>query len=229
MCPTCAPSRSDGSRSAPATHLEARATRHRTIAYDGSCGTGSDFGRDRSQESTLLTAPPSRLTKGFYSPVPTHPDAPTDVPARVRLAPRATAGRAPAAPPAAFTVPSQAPDQGEYGVRNGPAKPSTAVRFRSPPPAFVHARLQVGGHFRGARACPSATAADRVLQVAVDKQKILTNPCDRVEPPQRASGVSCRFHDLRHSSVALAIAAGAHPKAIQARMGHSSINVTLDR
>jgi integrase len=46
---------------------------------------------------------------------------------------------------------------------------------------------------------------------------------------QRLSGVTCRFHDLRHSSVALAIAEGAHPKAIQARMGHSSINVTLDR
>jgi integrase len=46
---------------------------------------------------------------------------------------------------------------------------------------------------------------------------------------QAATGVSCRFHDLRHTSVALAIAAGAHPKAIQARMGHSSINVTLDR
>ena len=29
--------------------------------------------------------------------------------------------------------------------------------------------------------------------------------------------------------IALAIAAGAHPKAIQSRMGHSSINVTLDR
>ena len=42
-------------------------------------------------------------------------------------------------------------------------------------------------------------------------------------------GVSCRFHDLRHTSVALAIAAGAHPKAIQARMGHSTITVTLDR
>ena len=41
--------------------------------------------------------------------------------------------------------------------------------------------------------------------------------------------MKCRFHDLRHSSVALAIAEGAHPKAIQARMGHSSINVTLDR
>jgi integrase len=46
---------------------------------------------------------------------------------------------------------------------------------------------------------------------------------------QRLAGVSCRFHDLRHTSVALAIAAGAHPKAIQARMGHASINVTLDR
>lgn len=43
------------------------------------------------------------------------------------------------------------------------------------------------------------------------------------------AGVRCRFHDLRHTSVALAIAAGAQPKAIQARMGHSSITVTLDR
>ena len=48
-------------------------------------------------------------------------------------------------------------------------------------------------------------------------------------PAQSAAAVSCRFHDLRHTSVALAIAAGAHPKAIQSRMGHSSINVTLDR
>lgn len=46
---------------------------------------------------------------------------------------------------------------------------------------------------------------------------------------QRAVAVKCRFHDLRHTSVALAIASGAHPKAIQTRMGHSSINVTLDR
>ncbi|MCA1706907.1 MAG: site-specific integrase [Actinobacteria bacterium] len=45
----------------------------------------------------------------------------------------------------------------------------------------------------------------------------------------QAAGVSCRFHDLRHTSVALAIAEGAHPKAIQTRMGHSTINVTLDR
>ena len=49
------------------------------------------------------------------------------------------------------------------------------------------------------------------------------------QPALRAAGLACRFHDLRHTSVALAIAEGAHPKAIQARMGHSSINVTFDR
>lgn len=38
-----------------------------------------------------------------------------------------------------------------------------------------------------------------------------------------------RFHDLRHTSVALAINAGAHPKAIQQRLGHASIAVTMDR
>lgn len=48
-------------------------------------------------------------------------------------------------------------------------------------------------------------------------------------PALRSAGLKCRFHDLRHTSVALAIAVGAHPKAIQTRMGHSSINVTLDR
>lgn len=42
-------------------------------------------------------------------------------------------------------------------------------------------------------------------------------------PPQT------RFHDLRHTCAALCIALGAHPKAIQERLGHSSITVTLDR
>jgi integrase len=38
-----------------------------------------------------------------------------------------------------------------------------------------------------------------------------------------------RFHDLRHTYVALLIAAGAHPKWLQAQLGHSSISQTLDR
>lgn len=38
-----------------------------------------------------------------------------------------------------------------------------------------------------------------------------------------------RFHDLRHTCAALLIAQGAHPKAIMERLGHSTIQVTLDR
>ncbi len=37
-----------------------------------------------------------------------------------------------------------------------------------------------------------------------------------------------RFHDLRHTHASLLIAAGVHPKAIQARMGHANITTTLN-
>ncbi len=37
-----------------------------------------------------------------------------------------------------------------------------------------------------------------------------------------------RLHDLRHTCGALLIELGAHPKAIQERLGHSSITVTID-
>jgi integrase len=37
-----------------------------------------------------------------------------------------------------------------------------------------------------------------------------------------------KFHDLRATAVALAIAEGAHPKAIQQRLGHASITTTLN-
>lgn len=46
----------------------------------------------------------------------------------------------------------------------------------------------------------------------------------------KASGITPppRFHDLRHTSVAILIEQGAHPKLIQARVGHSSITMTMD-
>jgi integrase len=37
-----------------------------------------------------------------------------------------------------------------------------------------------------------------------------------------------RFHDLRHTNAAMLIRAGAHPRAIMERLGHSSITVTLN-
>lgn len=40
--------------------------------------------------------------------------------------------------------------------------------------------------------------------------------------------VGVRFHDLRHTSATIALARGVHPKIVQERLGHSTINVTLD-
>jgi len=40
---------------------------------------------------------------------------------------------------------------------------------------------------------------------------------------------SLRFHDLRHTCASLSIASGAHPELIAARLGHSTITITLDR
>ncbi len=41
-------------------------------------------------------------------------------------------------------------------------------------------------------------------------------------------GLPVRPHDLRHTHVALLIAAGVHPKAIQERLGHRGIRMTLN-
>jgi integrase len=40
---------------------------------------------------------------------------------------------------------------------------------------------------------------------------------------------SLRIHDLRHTCASLLIRQGVHPKAIQHHLGHSSINITMDR
>jgi integrase len=44
---------------------------------------------------------------------------------------------------------------------------------------------------------------------------------------RRADLAPLRFHDLCHTYAALVVAAGAHPKLLQAQPGHTSINVTL--
>jgi len=41
-------------------------------------------------------------------------------------------------------------------------------------------------------------------------------------------GEPMRFHDLRHSHVALLIAEGAHPAVIASRLGHTSVKTVLD-
>jgi integrase len=45
----------------------------------------------------------------------------------------------------------------------------------------------------------------------------------------KAAGLpAIRLYDLRHSHATLLMAAGEHPKVVQERLGHSSIQLTLD-
>ena len=49
-------------------------------------------------------------------------------------------------------------------------------------------------------------------------------------PAIRVAGLApLRPHDLRHTAVALWIAAGANPKEVSVRAGHTSVAFTLDR
>ena len=49
-------------------------------------------------------------------------------------------------------------------------------------------------------------------------------------PAVRVAGLApLRPHDLRHTAVALWIAAGASPKEVAARAGHTSVSFVLDR
>ena len=37
-----------------------------------------------------------------------------------------------------------------------------------------------------------------------------------------------RFHDLRHTHATLMLKQGVHPKIVSERLGHASVNITLD-
>ena len=67
----------------------------------------------------------------------------------------------------------------------------------------------------------------RHFQVAVRGYE--TEDGEKVPGALPAEKAGLRFHDLRHTCVSLLIAAGVHAKAIQERLGHSSIQITMDR
>lgn len=47
-------------------------------------------------------------------------------------------------------------------------------------------------------------------------------------PLRRRAGLKVRFHDLRHTCATLLLLAGVHPKVVSERLGHASIQITLD-
>jgi len=65
------------------------------------------------------------------------------------------------------------------------------------------------------------TAPSGALLVNIVLWKALADAARRVGIPRP------RFHDLRHTCASLMIAEGAHPKMVQARLGHSSIAITM--
>jgi integrase len=58
---------------------------------------------------------------------------------------------------------------------------------------------------------------------SLSASKRLTTVCTHW-PPSPA----CGFTILRHTWATLALAAGLHPKVVQERLGHTSINTTMD-
>jgi integrase len=52
----------------------------------------------------------------------------------------------------------------------------------------------------------------------------------RLRPLLRAANLPIiRFHDLRHTAASLALLAGTNPKVVAEQLGHSSVQITLDR
>jgi integrase len=62
------------------------------------------------------------------------------------------------------------------------------------------------------------------LRIANFRQRVWWPSLDAAGLPR-----SIRIHDMRHTCASLLIRQGVHPKAIQHHLGHSSINITMDR
>jgi integrase len=68
--------------------------------------------------------------------------------------------------------------------------------------------------------CPSSTGHPANTQIAVHYFKVYS---------ERAGVPVIRFHDLRHTHATLLLKLGENPKVVSERLGHSTIQLTLDR
>ena len=92
----------------------------------------------------------------------------------------------------------------------------------------VGTRAEVSGNHEAADRTP--TELGLVFPISSGAVWRKDNFMARVFRPavRRAELAPLRFHDLRHNYAALMVAARAHPKLLQAQLGHTSINVTLN-
>jgi len=112
----------------------------------------------------------------------------------------------------------------EVGRELVPGPPKTGPRSVSIPAPLAE---EIGAHLAAFPAGPSG-----LVFTGAKGQPLRHCNFYRREwkPALEAAGLDrgLRIHDLRHSAVALAIAAGAHPKEIQELCGHASITTTLN-
>jgi integrase len=105
----------------------------------------------------------------------------------------------------------------------GPPKTRASCRTVGLPRFVVR---ELAGHLAG-----NATPDDRVFTAPEGGTLRIVAFRNRIwRPATDAAGLAgLRIHDLRHTAVALWIAAGASPKEVAARAGHTSVSFTLDR
>ncbi|MGD9794743.1 MAG: tyrosine-type recombinase/integrase [Acidimicrobiia bacterium] len=106
---------------------------------------------------------------------------------------------------------------------SGPPKTRAAVRTVSVP-GFVCDELALLATAHGDRNSLVFQSPDGYpIRASLFRRRFWT-------PAVKAAGLApLRIHDLRHSAVSLWIAAGANPKQVAVRAGHTSVSVVFDR
>jgi integrase len=108
-------------------------------------------------------------------------------------------------------------------LRVGPPKTRASRRVVGLPRAVVE---ELAAHL----AAPAQPAAFVFTAPQGGPLRVIAFRARIWRPATRAAGLDgLRIHDLRHTAVALWIAAGANPKEVAARAGHTSVSFTLDR
>src|SRR5713226_2717899 len=128
---------------------------------------------------------------------------------------------------------SRVRDGGKYVVREEPLKTKHARRaIEDLPESVVQALLALPRSGDPARDWVFRTRVRREERGCMRTVEVPLDPDNLDRAFKRhltSAGLADRpFHATRHTHASLLIAAGVHPKAIQARLGHSSIKVTMD-
>lgn len=101
-------------------------------------------------------------------------------------------------------------------------KTRSSNRSVSIPPSLVSALAEHLARFGSSSDLVFSSPEGDLLRPSNFRRRVLA-------PAAYAIGLDgLTFHDFRHTHVALLVALGEHPKAIQQRLGHASIRTTLD-